>query len=65
MSFDVRAYDELYWEADTLKDERDACLRLMCRVARGEQTLQAMGEWIYLMYPQFRKSLPLRMRVKP
>ena len=37
----------------------------MVRVARGETSLQELGEWISLNYAEYKDQLPEQMRVLP
>jgi hypothetical protein len=52
-------------KASALEIELEWAVDLMVRVARGEQTVQRMGEWVSLNFPQERKRLPKKMRVTP
>ena len=40
-------------------------LQVMVRVARGETSLQQLGEWVSLNYAEYRHMLPEQMRVLP
>ncbi len=50
--------EALEWE---LKEAVD----LMARVAAGTQTIQNMGEWVSLNFPEFRDKLPKQMQAVP
>ena len=40
-------------------------LKLMVRVTTGDATVEGMGEWISLNYPEYRDLLPKHLRVLP
>ncbi|HEY4488434.1 MAG TPA: hypothetical protein VJB97_02865 [Candidatus Paceibacterota bacterium] len=40
-------------------------VQVMVRVARGETSLQQLGEWVSLNYAEYRHMLPEQMRVLP
>ncbi len=63
----VRDYkrQDLIDEIEGLECDLDAAVELMVRVARGKQTIQAMGEWVSLNYPKYRDQLPEAMRALP
>lgn len=50
---------------DGLESELDSAIDLMVRVARGEQTVHNMGEWVSLNFPKFRDRLPAAMQATP
>lgn len=52
-------------EQDGIKDDLAKALEVMVGVARGEQTVQRMGEFISLNYPEYRNLLPELMRILP
>jgi hypothetical protein len=52
-------------KVDGLESDLQSAVDLMVRVARGEQTVQGMGEWISLNYPKHREQLPAAMRALP
>lgn len=57
--------EDLIDTVEGLECDLDHCVELMVRVARGEQTVQRMGEWVSLNYPKYREQLPEQMRVLP
>jgi len=64
MSYTVLPAD-LQDTVDGLEAELDSAIDLMIRVAHGEQTVQAMGEWVSLNFPKRRVDLPNDMQVSP
>ncbi len=52
-------------KVDGLESNLQSALDLMVRVARGEQTVHRMGEWVSLNYPKCRERLPELMRALP
>ena len=52
-------------KVDGLESDLHSAVDLMVRVARGEQTIQRMGEWLSLNYPKYRQRLPEQMRALP
>ncbi len=61
----MSSLQDLEDEVDHLRSELQEALALMVRVARGEQTVQGMGELVSLNYPKFRERLPEAMRALP
>ena len=63
----VREYkrQDLIDEIQGLECDLDSAVELMARAARGEQTIEAMGEWVSLNYPKYRGQLPEAMRALP
>jgi len=57
--------DGLVDELQGMECDLEHAVELMCRVASGRQTLQAMGEWVSLNYPKYRDMLPQEMRALP
>jgi hypothetical protein len=51
--------------AESLQEDLQSTLSLMVRVARGEQTVYEMGQWVSLNYPSWRHQLPASMRATP
>lgn len=45
-------------KAAGLEEELDYAVDLMVRVARGEQTVERMAEWVSMNFPKFRDRLP-------
>ncbi len=58
-------HEDLIDEIQGLECGLNHAIELMCRVASGKQTLQAMGEWMSLNYPKYRHLLPKGMQVLP
>lgn len=56
---------DLQDRVDGLESDLQSAVDLMVRVACGEQTVQAMGEWLSLNYPNHRERLPEQMRTLP
>jgi len=56
---------DLQDKVDGLESDLQSAVDLMVRVARGEQTVQKMGEWLSLNYPKHRERLPEHMRTLP
>jgi len=61
----MMSLQELQDKVDGLECDLASAVDLMTRVARGEQTVHAMGEWISLNYPKYRERLPEHMRALP
>lgn len=56
---------DLQDKVDGLEADLQSAIDLMVRVARGEQTVQGMGECLSLNYPKHRERLPEPMRALP